>query len=105
MRYEDLCAAPAATLTRIAAHLDVACTDARAQAAVERSSAAELRRLEAADPDAWVALRGTRRDEPFFGPAVPGTWRTALSAEAAGRIETAFAPVMRELGYLDGGTR
>lgn len=99
LRYEDLLSDTLGAAERLAAFLGVGRSEDQLRAAVQRSSAAELRRQEEQDPHAWVAMRGTRADRPFVRAARAGQWQGALSEHLLTEIERQWGRVMREAGY------
>lgn len=99
VRYEDLLADAHAGLRGIAEFLGLDPTPERIQAAVERSSADSMRKLESAQNLQWKTTRETRKDIPFVRQAKSGQWRTALSANSIAEIESAWGHLMRLTGY------
>ena len=98
-RYEDMVADPVGQLSRIAAFLDVAATPQQLRAAVERSSAERMRKLEKEKGHLLSLTKGSREDLPFVRAAKSGGWRTDLPEPLIAKIETAWAPLMQHLGY------
>lgn len=98
VRYEDMIAQPVEALQRIAGFLDLRRTREQLEAAVARSSATEMRRIEQKD-QAWSVTQKSRKDIPFVRTATSGTWKDQLSASAVERIEVAWGPLMARLGY------
>ncbi len=99
--YEAMVSAPEAELTRIANFLEISAEPDVLATAVERASAAEMRRIEEAGNIGHK--RGKQKfDENarFVRKAKAGSWRDELSPQAARRIEEAFGPLMEKLGYL-----
>jgi hypothetical protein len=58
-----------------------------------------MRALEMKQAGNWVLTRNTRSDKPFVRGATSGGWRSALSPKAVAMIESAWGPLIRELGY------
>lgn len=105
LRYEDMKNDPVAELARIA-HFLRACSfpnmevnHERLMQAVEFSSPERMRRLEKEQAGNWVLTKQTRRDKPFVRTAAAGGWRLALPAQSVAQIESAWGPIMRNLGY------
>jgi Sulfotransferase domain len=98
VRYEDLAARTGEELRRVASFLGVSASADDVVRAVERSSADRMRKLEAANADALVT-KNTRQDIPFVRAAGSGNWKTSLPEKSALEIETAWAPLMKWLGY------
>ena len=99
VRYEDLLADTAAGLTTIVRDFGIAADAEQIRRAVENSAADKLRQLEAAQSQRHKFLKRTRADIPFVRKATSGGWQTELPPHAARRIEEAWGPLMRELGY------
>jgi Sulfotransferase domain len=98
LRYEDMVAHTASALTRVAEFLGVKATPEQIAQAVERSSADQMRKLEAGKSTASVT-KNTRQDIPFVRAAGSGGWKTGLPEKCVLELETAWAPLMRWLGY------
>ena len=101
VRYEDLLENTEVELARIADMLRIAADDKLLHHAIENSRADRMRELEQAQRGAHKMLKTTRADIPFVRAAKSGQWRTELPAEAVRQIESAWSPVMRELGYSE----
>jgi hypothetical protein len=101
VRYEDLLANAEAELARIADMLGLGADDALLRRAVENSRADRMRDLEQVQRNEHKFLKRSRADIPFVRAAKSGQWRSELTAEAVRQIESAWAPTMRELGYLE----
>ena len=86
-------------LTKVARFLNIEPTQDRIAAAVERSSAERMRILEATQGDQWVSTKNKRSDIPFVRTASSGLWKEKLPASSIAEIESAWGPLMRELGY------
>jgi Sulfotransferase domain len=99
MRYEDLQENPQRELARIAEFMGVDPDPARIDQAIERSSAANMRKMEQTQGKKWVATFHTRSDKPFVGKASSGGWRTILPEKTVAYIENGWGPIMKELGY------
>jgi len=100
-RYEDLIQDPQAELRKVADSLHLAADVGQIRRAVENSAADNMRRLESSQHEKHGFLRQTRTDIPFVRTAKSGQWQSELPPEAARRIEAAWGPLMRELGYLE----
>jgi hypothetical protein len=98
LRYEDLVAHTAEELIRVASFLGRKPTPDLVIQAVERSSADHMRKLESGNASASVT-KNTRTDIPFVRAAGAGSWRTALPEQSILALETAWAPLMKWLGY------
>ena len=97
VRYEDMIKDTPRALATIATFLGGPIDPARIARAVECSSADNMRRLE---QEAHLSgLTKSRRDLPFVRNAKAGGWRTELPAELVAKIEHAWSPLMRYLGY------
>jgi hypothetical protein len=99
LRYEDMIADTARELTKIAAFLGVSAGPEQIALAVEHSSAAQMRKLEQTQTDDCSLTKGSRKDLSFVRSAASGGWRSELPASMAARIEAAWGPLMRHLGY------
>jgi hypothetical protein len=102
LRYEDMKADACRELRKIARFLGLNTTAAHITQAVERSSVARMRKLEQAQPEECDRnLLGTesRKDLMFVRAAVTGGWRQDLPTPMVEKIEAAWGPVMRHLGY------
>ena len=71
----------------------------RIAVAVERSNLENMRKVEKAEGKKWDSTKGTRQDMSFFRSAKSGEGRTTLSLESIERIEKAWGPLMRSVGY------
>lgn len=94
IRYEDLTENPHTELARAAKFLGIPHGDADIANAIEASSAKKMRSLEG-------RRKTPRPDMPFVRKARAGGWRTELPAPLASEVEQRWAPLMRELGYLN----
>src|SRR5271167_3144047 len=99
LRYEDLVADTPRELAKIVAFLNLAVNQQQIVQAVERSSADRMRKLEATQTDKSGLTKGSRKDLSFVRSAGSGGWRSELPAPLAARIEAAWGPMMRHLGY------
>jgi hypothetical protein len=98
LRYEDILARTVAELTRVASFLGVNTTPDRVAQAAERSSADQMRKLENANATASVT-KNARQDIPFVRAAGSGGWKTSLPEKSVAELESAWAPLMKWLGY------
>jgi hypothetical protein len=98
MRYEDMVTRTSEELARVASFLGVTPTPKLVAQAVERSSADQMRKLEGAKTNASVT-RNARQDIPFVRAAGSGGWKTSLPEKSALELETAWASLMKWLGY------
>jgi len=99
VRYEDLLKGPIEETARIADFLGIEAGEARLKAAVERSSADRMRKLERQDADKWTGTKNTRQEIPFVRAAKSGGWKESLSRHSVEEIESAWFPLMNFLGY------
>jgi hypothetical protein len=99
LRYEDLLGNTASELSKVARFLGIETTPERLATAVERSSADRMRSLEATQGEQWVSTKNKRSDIPFVRTASSGLWKEKLPASSIAEIESAWGPLMRELGY------
>ncbi|HUO25315.1 MAG TPA: sulfotransferase domain-containing protein [Candidatus Aquilonibacter sp.] len=98
LRYEDLVNRTEAELARVAEFLGMRGSPEHVANAVKRSSADEMRKLEGANATASVT-RNTRQDIPFVRSAGSGGWKNSLPESCIAELETAWAPLMKWLGY------
>jgi hypothetical protein len=99
VRYEDLIADAIHEMTRVASFLGITASSQLLAQAVERSSAGEMRKLEADQAHMWTTTKDTRQDVPFVRAASAGGWKSKLPKESALEIEDAWSRLMRSLGY------
>ncbi len=99
LRYEDMVADTAGELTRIAGFLGISAGAEQIALAVERSSVAQMRKLEQSQTDDCSLTKGSRKDLSFVRAASSGGWRSELPESLVARIEAAWGPLMRHLGY------
>jgi hypothetical protein len=86
-------------LSRIASFIGVDATPEVIQKAVEKSSANKMRELEKSQAQMFAITKDTRQDVPFVRSAKTGGWRSELPGPLVHKIEAAWAPLMRYLGY------
>jgi hypothetical protein len=99
LRYEDMVADTARELAKVVEFLQLSVTEEQIARAVERSSAERMRKLEKAQADKNILVKGSRNDLSFVRAAACGGWRRDLPTPMVQRIETAWGPLMRHLGY------
>jgi hypothetical protein len=99
LRYEDMLSNTESELGKVARFLGIEATRERVTAAVEHSSADRMRSLEATQGNQWVSTKDKRSDIPFVRTASSGLWKEKLPAISIAEIESAWGPLMRELGY------
>ena len=99
VRYEDLLAEPVGETGKIAEFLGIQAGPERLQAAVQRSSADRMRKLEKQQADQWTGTKNTRQEIPFVRSAKSGGWKESLPRRSAEEIEVAWAPLLNFLGY------
>ena len=99
LRYEDLLEDASAAVRQMLRLLGVARDDEQVGAAVARSSAEELRRLERETATELPTFRGSRLDKPFIRAARVGAGSEELPPELVARIAEAWAPVAARVGY------
>jgi hypothetical protein len=99
LRYEDMVADTPRELAKIVAFLGKTASPAQIALAVERSSAGRMRKLEQTQTDDCELMKGSRKDLSFVRAAGSGGWRTELPAPMVEKIEAAWGPIMRTLGY------
>src|SRR5271163_4694791 len=99
VRYEDLLADSIGETRKIAEFLGIPAGPERLQAAVERSSADRMRKLEKQEADHWTGTKNTRKDIPFVRAATSGGWKESLPLASAEQIEVAWTPLLNFLGY------
>ncbi|MGJ4907509.1 sulfotransferase domain-containing protein [Bradyrhizobium oligotrophicum] len=98
MRYEDMLAQPVRTFGALARFLRLKPTEAQLNAAIQKSSFAELQRQENES--------GFREKPPaaerFFREGTSGQWAKVLSPAQIQEVVRAHAPMMQRFGYLQG---
>jgi hypothetical protein len=99
LRYEDMVADTRQELTKIADFLGITASPQQIATAVERSSASYMKKLEQSETDQCSLTKGSRKDLSFVRSATAGGWHKDLPATQAERIEAAWGPLMRHLGY------
>jgi hypothetical protein len=99
VRYEDLLTDPIGKTAKIAEFLGIKADEERLRAAVERSSADRMRKLEQQDADKWTGTKNTRKEIPFVRAAKSGGWKESLPRPLVEEIEVAWFPLMNFLGY------
>jgi hypothetical protein len=99
VRYEDLLSDSIGETAKIAEFLGIQADRERLQAAVERSSADRMRKLEKQEADQWTGTKNTRKEIPFVRAAKSGGWKGTLPAHCVEEIEIAWAPLLNFLGY------
>jgi hypothetical protein len=99
MRYEDLQANQERELSRVARFMGLDPDSERINRAIERSSAANMRKMEETQGKKWVATFHTRSDKPFVRKASSGGWRTVLPKKTVAYMEDHWGPIMKQLGY------
>ena len=58
-----------------------------------------MRKLEQTQTDQCELTKGSRKDLSFVRAAGSGGWRSELPAPMVDKIEAAWGPIMRALGY------
>jgi hypothetical protein len=104
LRYEDMLGDTTHELTRVSHFLQLSVNPEQVKQAVERSSADHMRKLEQA-PNTNILVKGSRADLSFVRAAASGGWRKDLPSSSVEKIEAAWGPLMRRLGYPLAGTR
>jgi Sulfotransferase domain len=99
LRYEDLVANTARELAKVVSFLHLSAGPEQIAQAVERSSADRMRKLEKTQTDKNGLMRGSRKDLSFVRAAGSGGWRSDLPVPLVARMEAAWGPLMRHLGY------
>ncbi len=99
LRYEDMLSNTESELGRVTRFLGIDATRERLTAAVEHSSADRMRSLEATQGNKWVSTKDRRSEIPFVRTASSGLWKQKLPTVSSLEIESAWGPLMRELGY------
>ena len=99
LRYEDLIADAARELAKVVVFLHFSAGPEQIAQAVVRSSADQMRKLEKAQPNKNELMKGSRKDLSFVRAAGSGGWRSELPGPMVARIEEAWGPLMRHLGY------
>ena len=99
LRYEDLKAKPTHELAKAAEFLGIQRTSESLTRAANLSSVERMRELEARDENEWIGTRAKRKDVRFVRTALAGGWRSSLSDNDVAKIENAWGPLMKTLGY------
>jgi hypothetical protein len=99
MRYEDLQANQQRELTRVARFMGLNLDPESINQAIERSSAANMRKMEETQGKKWVATFHTRSDKPFVRKASSGGWRVVLPEKTVAYMEARWGSIMKQLGY------
>jgi len=99
VKYETLLSDTVGELARIASFLSISASPQRIAEVVQLSSVDRMRELEAKQSDASSLMRGSRKDVSFVRNAKSGGWRSDLPDSLVEKIEAAWGPVMRHLGY------
>jgi len=86
-------------LAQIASFLNLNDTEESLDRAVELSSAERMKNLENEQSREWAETKGTRQDKKFVRNARAGEWQSVLSQSSILAIETAWGPIMQNLGY------
>jgi Sulfotransferase domain len=99
IRYEDMLTDTTKEMARIAVFLGIKPEPDRIAKAICNSSADTMRRLERAQANVWASTKDTRKDILFVRAAKSGGWRAEMSAGLVAKLESAWAPLMKNLGY------
>jgi len=101
LRYEDMLEDTFRELKKIVAFLGLNRTAEQIANAVERSSMSRMRKLEQAQGEDMDRMVGThsRKDLMFVRAGVSGGWQKDLPIPMVEKIEAAWRPLMRHLGY------
>lgn len=99
VRYEDLLSDSIGETAKIAEFLGIQADHERLEAAVQRSSADRMRKLEKQQADQWTGTKNTRKEIPFVRAAKSGGWKETLPGHSVEEIEVAWAPMLNFLGY------
>ncbi len=97
LRYEDMLCQTAQELAKVADFMKLQVSQEHLNRCVELGSADRMRDLEKTAGGSVVA-KG-RKDVLFVGAAKAGGWKSGLSAEHVAKIESAWGPLMKHLGY------
>jgi hypothetical protein len=99
VRYETLLSDTVGELGRIVKFLNISATPQRLSEVAELSSADRMRNLEAQQSSASSLMKGSRKDVPFVRKAKSGGWKSELPEPLVEKMEAAWSPLMRYLGY------
>jgi hypothetical protein len=106
LRYEELLERAEEKLSQVLAIARVEVLASRLSAAVARSTAAELRRLEREAAMSLPSFRQSRPEIPFIGPARSGAGVEVLGQELATEIVAAWPEAIARAGYgATGGSK
>jgi hypothetical protein len=97
LRYEDMLQQTAQELAKVADFMQLQVTPEHLERCVALGSADRMRELEKNSSGSVVA-KG-RKDVPFVGAAKAGGWKAGLTPEHVAKIEAAWGPLMKHLGY------
>lgn len=97
--YETLLSDMLPQLGRIAEFLHISATPEQLKEVAELSSVDRMRQLESSQSNASSLMKRGRRDVPFVRSAKSGNWKMELSPVLVARIEAAWGPLLRYLGY------
>jgi len=86
-------------LAKIGKFLGINATPERILEAVQRSSADNMRKMEKAQSDDCSLTKTSRKDLPFVRAAKSGGWKSGLPDQLTAKIDAAWAPIMRSVGY------
>lgn len=98
LRYEDMLSQTAEELSKVADFLGLQILPEHLNRCVELGAADRMRELEKKDGGTSVVAAG-RRDVAFVGAAKAGGWKSGLTSEQVAKIEGAWGPLMKHLGY------
>lgn len=99
LRYEDMVSDTPRELSKIAQFLTVPADPKSVARAVEQSSAGRMRKMESEQTDDCGLTKGSRKDLSFVRAAGAGGWHSELPEPMVEKIEGAWGPLMRHLGY------
>jgi hypothetical protein len=106
LRYEDLLEQPELALSRVLSLLGAIVPETLIKAAVARSTAAELRRVERETAMALPSFRRSKPDLPFIRSARAGAGAEELGPELTAQILEAWPGAVDRAGYgTPGGSR
>ena len=96
--FEELHADTVGTTAKLLRFLGADVSDEVVRSAVEHSSIERMRTKEKAAPDSAFA-KGVRRDVPYVNAGAVAGWKSELTNDDVGAIESAFGATMTRLGY------
>jgi hypothetical protein len=99
IRYEDLVERPHTELSKMAEFLGLNPDRDRIAQAIDRSSAHNMRKLEQIQHHLSTLTKDGRTDIPFVRAAASGGWKKELPIAEVRKIEQAWSPLMKYLGY------